>query len=93
MCTSQSLLWLWPWPDAYTYCAASVCVISMRAKDMYHWLRSPACQAAIIADRSQGCESSMPWQVCCGVEEDARDRSGAQQQTGDGQSSQRKPDH
>ena len=47
----------------------------------------------IMADRSQGCESSMPWQVCCGVEEDARDGSGAQQQAGDGQSSQRKPDH
>ena len=46
-----------------------------------------------MADKSQGCESSMLLQVCCGVEEDAKDGSGAQQQTGSGQDSQRKPDH
>ncbi|CAK0785926.1 hypothetical protein CVIRNUC_009139 [Coccomyxa viridis] len=32
-------------------------------------------------------------EVCCGVEEDARDGSGAQQQTGDGQGSHNKPEH
>ena len=87
--TSQSLLRLWP--HAYTYCAASPHVIYMRGKDVLQWLRSPPCQAGIIASKSWDSESSISLQVCCGVEEDAKDGSGAQQQTGDGQGSQRKP--
>ena len=60
---------------------------------MLQRLRSPACQARITEDKSRDFESSMFLQVCCGVEEDAKDGSGAQQQDGNGQGSHNKPEY